>query len=173
MPLDELQRPARRAHRSTRAAILHRPSRELRDPRHARISLAEIADRAPWTGPPPAARVRVPGSKSLTNRALIVAALADGPSTLTGALDSEDTRVMVDSLAALGIGVEHDARRRRRSGSKAAAARSPRREADLYVANSGTSLRFLTALVATGRGRTGSTARPGCGSGPSADLLRP
>ena len=46
---------------------------------------------APWTRPPELARVRVPGSKSLTNRALVVAALAKGPSTLTGALDSDDT----------------------------------------------------------------------------------
>src|SRR5216683_2619010 len=61
-----------------------------------------------WSTPPANARVRVPGSKSLTNRALIVAALADGPSTLTGALDSDDTRVMVDSLQKLGIAVEHD-----------------------------------------------------------------
>src|SRR6516165_6369477 len=63
---------------------------------------------SPWTGPPPRTSVRVPGSKSLTNRALIVAALAEGASTLTGALDSEDTRVMVDSLQRLGIGVAHD-----------------------------------------------------------------
>src|SRR5437660_1505475 len=62
----------------------------------------------PWPGPTSPARVRVPGSKSLTNRALIVAAMADGPSTLTGALDSDDTRVMVDSLRRLGIEVEHD-----------------------------------------------------------------
>ncbi len=54
------------------------------------------------------ARVRVPGSKSLTNRALIVAALAEGHSTLSGALDSDDTRVMVDSLQKLGFEVEHD-----------------------------------------------------------------
>ena len=57
---------------------------------------------APWTGPPPSAVVRVPGSKSLTNRALIVAAMADGKSTLRGAVDSEDTRVMVQALRASG-----------------------------------------------------------------------
>ena len=68
---------------------------------------AEIAVE-PWAGAPPKASVRVPGSKSLTNRALIVAALADGPSRLPGALDSDDTRVMVDALKALGLAVEHD-----------------------------------------------------------------
>ena len=62
----------------------------------------------PWPGPIRSTVVRVPGSKSLTNRALIVSALADGPSVLTGALDSDDTRVMVDSLQKLGIAVEHD-----------------------------------------------------------------
>ena len=50
--------------------------------------------------------MRPPGSKSITNRALVCAALADGVSTLTGALDSEDTRVMLESLVRLGIEVE-------------------------------------------------------------------
>jgi 3-phosphoshikimate 1-carboxyvinyltransferase len=105
----------------------------------------------PWTGPTSSRTVRVPGSKSLTNRALIVAALADGPSTLTGALDSDDTRVMVDSLQKLGIDVEHDP-----STSvikvQGCANKIPKNEANLYIANSGTSLRFLTAMVATGSG---------------------
>src|SRR6201993_1869879 len=104
-----------------------------------------------WSGPPPQTRVRVPGSKSLTNRALIVAALADGPSTLTGALESDDTRVMVDSLRRLGIGVDwtpEDAVIR----VQGCGGSIPAREANLYLANSGTSLRFLTAMVATGQG---------------------
>ena len=50
-----------------------------------------------------AARVRVPGSKSITNRALLVAALAEGKSQLLGALDSDDTVVMRDALRALGV----------------------------------------------------------------------
>jgi 3-phosphoshikimate 1-carboxyvinyltransferase len=105
----------------------------------------------PLRGGPLRARVRVPGSKSLTNRALIVAALADGPSTLTGALDSEDTRVMVDSLQRLGIAVDHDPASAtiRLEGCHG---RIPRTEAELFVGNSGTSVRFLTAMVATGRG---------------------
>ena len=71
----------------------------------------------PWTGPPPQAVVRVPGSKSLTNRALVVAALAEGSSILRGALDCEDTQVMVAALRTLGIEVEHDAELRRDHGS--------------------------------------------------------
>ncbi|MFM8582103.1 MAG: 3-phosphoshikimate 1-carboxyvinyltransferase, partial [Planctomycetaceae bacterium] len=51
--------------------------------------------------------IRPPGSKSITNRALIVAALARGTSTLEGVLDSQDTRVMLESLARLGLKVGH------------------------------------------------------------------
>jgi 3-phosphoshikimate 1-carboxyvinyltransferase len=104
--------------------------------------------------------VRVPGSKSLTNRALVVAALADGPSTLSGALDSEDTRVMVEALRRLGVGLEHDPAAAT-IAVRGCGGRIPAAEAELYVANSGTTLRFLTALVATGRGtfRLDGTAR--------------
>jgi 3-phosphoshikimate 1-carboxyvinyltransferase len=95
--------------------------------------------------------VRPPGSKSITNRALVCAALADGVSTLTGALDSEDTRVMVAALGQLGIEVEV------LDGGKTlvvhgTAGQVPALEADLYCANSGTTLRFLTALVTLGHG---------------------
>ncbi len=55
---------------------------------------------------PVRATVRVPGSKSLTNRALLIAALADGRSTLTGALRSDDTRYMAGALRALGIAID-------------------------------------------------------------------
>ncbi|MBV8077666.1 MAG: 3-phosphoshikimate 1-carboxyvinyltransferase [Planctomycetaceae bacterium] len=125
----------------------------------------------PWSVPPTGARVRVPGSKSLTNRALIVAALADGASTLTGALDSDDTRVMVDSLRRLGSAVAHDpaVATIRVEGCGGAI---PARAADLYVANSGTSLRFLTAMVATGRGTYRLDGTPRLRQRPVSDLLR-
>ena len=55
---------------------------------------------------PVVASIRPPGSKSITNRALVCAAIADGVSTLTGALNSEDTRVMTDALGQLGIDIE-------------------------------------------------------------------
>ena len=125
----------------------------------------------PWSGPTRSTRVRVPGSKSLTNRALIVAALADGPSTLTGALDSDDTRVMVDSLQKLGIQVEHDPS----TGViqvQGCANKIPRNDADLYIANSGTSLRFLTAMVATGSGTFRLDGTPRMRQRPVADLLQ-
>lgn len=95
--------------------------------------------------------VRPPGSKSLTNRALIAAALADGDSTLTGVLDSDDTRVMIDSLGRLGIAVAHD-----RAACTATVAgcggKVPATTADLFLGNSGTSIRFLTAACAVGHG---------------------
>jgi 3-phosphoshikimate 1-carboxyvinyltransferase len=95
--------------------------------------------------------IRVPGSKSLTNRALIVAALATGESGLTGALDSEDTRVMIDSLQKLGIVVNHDPA----SATirvQGCGGRIPVKQADLFVANSGTSLRFLASMASVGKG---------------------
>ena len=52
--------------------------------------------------------IRPPGSKSITNRAMVMAALVDGPLTMTGVLDSQDTRVMVESLRRLGFTVDQD-----------------------------------------------------------------
>jgi 3-phosphoshikimate 1-carboxyvinyltransferase len=123
-----------------------------------------------WSGPAPQSVVRVPGSKSLTNRALIVAAMADGPSVLSGALDCEDTRVMVDSLRRAGIAVDHDPA----SATihvEGCGGSIPAREAALVVANSGTSLRFLTAMLATGQGTYHLDGTPRMRQRPVADLL--
>ncbi len=57
---------------------------------------------APYGATPVSATVHVPGSKSITNRALLLAALADGPSTITGALRSRDTDLMIEALRSLG-----------------------------------------------------------------------
>ncbi|QDT39854.1 3-phosphoshikimate 1-carboxyvinyltransferase [Stratiformator vulcanicus] len=96
--------------------------------------------------------VRPPGSKSITNRALVVAALADGRSTLTGVLDSDDTRVMIESLRRLGLNIhqDFDAQTVVIDGCGDCI---PRKEAQLFLQNSGTSIRFLTALCAVGDGR--------------------
>lgn len=123
-----------------------------------------------WTGLPENAKVRVPGSKSLTNRALIISALADGASTLTGALDSDDTRVMIQALRTLGIVVEDDPEsavvKVVGCGNKI-----PNHNAELFLANSGTSLRFLTAMVATGLGSFRLDGSPRMRERPVADLL--
>jgi 3-phosphoshikimate 1-carboxyvinyltransferase len=100
----------------------------------------------------PDVTVPIPGSKSLTNRALILAALANGTSTLEGALFSEDTDVMAESLRRLGIGVTSDADRETFVVQGQGGA-LPAHAAELFVANSGTSVRFLTALTALGTGR--------------------
>ncbi len=102
-------------------------------------------------GGPVQGRIRPPGSKSLTNRALVCAALAEGDSLLTGALDCEDTRVMAAALESLGLGIDHD---RRASAIRVAgcAGRLPGGRAELDAANSGTTMRFLTALCTLGRG---------------------
>lgn len=100
---------------------------------------------------PVVARVRPPGSKSITNRALVCAALAGGRSTLQGALDSEDTRVMVTALGELGIEVAatNEGRTLVVNGANG---RIPATAADLFCANSGTTIRFLTAMATLGHG---------------------
>src|SRR2546422_8730393 len=74
------------------------------------MALPDVIEVVPWS-PPSRAEVTAPGSKSITNRALILAALADGETTLRGALWSEDTQVMLEALRKLGfeISIEADA----------------------------------------------------------------
>lgn len=95
--------------------------------------------------------IRPPGSKSLTNRALIIAALAKGTTTLTGVLDSVDTRVMFESLNRLGIDATHDPAAHTATIT-GCSNRLPGSQAELYLENSGTSIRFLTALCSTASG---------------------
>ncbi len=104
----------------------------------------------PATGPLDATVV-VPGSKSITNRALLIAALADGESVLSGALDSDDTRYMAEAVRALGLSVAHDADAKTFT-VVGGAGTFPNPEADLFVGNSGTSMRFLVAALTLGHG---------------------
>ena len=97
------------------------------------------------------ATISIPGSKSITNRALILAALAEGESVLHGALDSEDTRVMAQCLTDLGFQVAMDAQSQTVQITGLGGC-IPATVASLYLANSGTSIRFLTALTALGVG---------------------
>jgi len=92
-----------------------------------------------------------PGSKSLTNRALVLAALSDGPCVLSNALFADDTRVMIDGLQKLGFDVTPDetARTIRVVGRNGEV---PVTSAELFCGNSGTTIRFLTALCALGHG---------------------
>jgi len=100
-----------------------------------------------------------PGSKSLTNRALLCAAFASGHSILTGALQSEDTEVMIDSLRQIGvkIGVENGGQTIHVDPSslpnQAAPFAIPSDEVTkLFIANSGTTIRFLTAALSAAGG---------------------
>lgn len=124
---------------------------------------------------PPTSTISVPGSKSITNRALILAALASGKSTLRGALWADDTQVMVDSLQRLGFNVtlspdpvEECNRTIEVVGHGGVI---PAKKAELYVGNAGTSARFLTALVALGRGEYKITGDARMHERPMGDLF--
>lgn len=101
---------------------------------------------------PPNATVEVPGSKSFTNRALLVASLAHGDSTLTGALFSDDTHYMCNALRKLGI---HITENREQATFHVAGngGNIPTQGADLYVGNSGTTTRSIISYVSLGHGK--------------------
>jgi 3-phosphoshikimate 1-carboxyvinyltransferase len=88
----------------------------------------------------------VPGSKSITNRALLLAALADGESRLEGVLQSDDTRYMREGLEALGIDIFEESPTTWLVRGGRSKLRAPSRT--LFVGNSGTTVRFLAALAA-------------------------
>src|SRR5262249_5829227 len=116
------------------------------------------------------ATVSPPGSKSITNRALICAALASGSSHLSGALDSEDTQVMIQALRQIGIAVDEDhAARTLRIFGCGGKIRSA--GADLYAANSGTTIRFLTAMLTLGQGTFRLDGTPRMRQRPIGDML--
>jgi 3-phosphoshikimate 1-carboxyvinyltransferase len=129
---------------------------------------------------PVRAQVVVPGSKSLTNRALVLAALGRGTTTLRGALWSEDTRVMVEALGQLGFAVDvapdpHEPANRtiRVDGQggdipRAGTAEAPLR---LHVGNAGTATRFLTAMLCLGRGSYHLSGTPRMHERPQLELL--
>ena len=91
----------------------------------------------------------LPGSKSYTHRALMAAALADGESVLVNALTAEDTELTAQALAQLGAGIDWQGTTIRVTGK---GGRWRPVSEPIYLGNSGTSMRFLTALVALGQG---------------------
>ena len=105
---------------------------------------------------PVQAHVTVPGSKSITNRTLILAALANGKTTLSGALWSEDTQIMVGALQAMGFGVTvaNDPAEscNRTITVQGEGGRIPHLPEEIFVGNAGTAARFLAALVCLGKG---------------------
>jgi len=93
--------------------------------------------------------VSVPGSKSLTQRAMVIAALAEGQSVLTHGLVSEDTRYLMEGLRALGADITLSDDRMVVTGT-GGSIKPP--EGAIFLGNNGTALRFLTTLVALGKG---------------------
>jgi 3-phosphoshikimate 1-carboxyvinyltransferase len=99
-----------------------------------------------------AGRLRLPGSKSISNRTLLLAALARGTTTLRGLLDSDDTRVMRDALEALGVKVEQlDGVENVRIAGVGATG-FPVKRARIFLGNSGTSARSLAGVLALADG---------------------
>jgi len=92
-----------------------------------------------------AGTVRLPGSKSISNRVLLLAALSGGTTTIHDLLDSDDTRVMLDALRALGCSVRHDGDALQVTGL---GGRAPAPHARLFLGNAGTAMRPLTAALA-------------------------
>jgi len=130
---------------------------------------------------PVRAEITVPGSKSITNRALILAALADGEVTLEGALWSEDTQVMTEALVKLGfeIKVENDpdesCNRRitvKGFGGKIPNAGTVEKQLELFVGNAGTAARFLAAMVCLGNGVYRLSGVPRMHERPQAELFK-
>ncbi|HXJ56599.1 MAG TPA: 3-phosphoshikimate 1-carboxyvinyltransferase [Verrucomicrobiae bacterium] len=122
--------------------------------------IPELIEIVPLSQPITAA-ITVPGSKSLTNRALVLAALAEGETVLEGALWSEDTQVMVECLQDLGfmVNVSNDPREpcNRSLTVYGLSGNVPRggtaaQPLELFVGNAGTAARFLAALVCLGQG---------------------
>lgn len=97
------------------------------------------------------ASVTPPGSKSITNRALVLAALRTGTTRLTGTLFSEDTRTMIECLRRLGFRVEAD-EAVRTVEIAGLGGEIPASRAELFVANAGTAARFLTAMLVLKKG---------------------
>jgi 3-phosphoshikimate 1-carboxyvinyltransferase len=116
------------------------------------------------------ADVEVVGSKSYTNRALILAALSRGESTLSGALFSDDTRYMAESLRALGVPVAADEARATLTVS-GSGGRVSAPSATCFVGNAGTAARFLPVVMALGSGTYELDGIPRMRERPIAPLL--
>ena len=112
--------------------------------------------------------VRLPGSKSISNRVLLLAALCDGQTTVRDLLDSDDTRVMLQALRQLGCGVVVDGTTAVIDGL-GGRARQPR--AELFLGNAGTAMRPLTAALAVLGGDYALSGIPRMHERPIGDLV--
>ena len=111
-----------------------------------------------------AGTVRLPGSKSISNRVLLLAALAKGETEIGGLLDADDTKVMREALSGLGIAFENE----KIIGAGGA---FPVRQADLFLGNAGTALRPLAAALAFCNGEYRLSGVPRMHERPIGDLV--
>ncbi|MCX8087564.1 MAG: bifunctional 3-phosphoshikimate 1-carboxyvinyltransferase/cytidylate kinase [Rhodocyclaceae bacterium] len=116
-----------------------------------------------------AGTVQLPGSKSISNRMLLLAALAEGVTEIRNLLDSDDTRVMLAALQALGIGLKaQEASAWRVHGAGGV---FPVKEAELFMGNAGTAIRPLTAVLALSGGHYRVSGVPRMHERPIGDLV--
>ena len=113
--------------------------------------------------------VRLPGSKSISNRMLLLAALAEGETELCGLLESDDTARMREALEALGVEISPQ-----RGGDwriLGIGGRFPHLQAELFLGNAGTAFRSLTAALALSGGHFGLSGVPRMHERPIGDLV--
>lgn len=143
------------------------------------MPLPDLIEVIPPVAPAPA-RIIIPGSKSITNRALLLAALARGTVVLHGALWSEDTEVMVDCLRRLGFEIRVEAEPDEPAnrlmqvtglGGRIPRSGTPNAPLELHVGNAGTAARFLAAFVCLGQGSYRLSGVPRMHERPQAALL--
>jgi len=116
------------------------------------------------------ATVRVPGSKSLTNRALLIAALAEGETHLTNALFSDDSQYFAKALQTLGFDVHLD-EENHEMAVRGLGGKIPADKAELFIGNAGTAARFLSAFLTLGNGEYILDGEPRMRERPIGDLV--
>lgn len=119
---------------------------------------------------PLSATVRVPGSKSLTNRALLIASLADGATRLTNALFSDDSRYFAQALQTLGFDIQLDEANHEMTVTGLGGT-IPAQKAELFIGNAGTAARFLSAFLTLGYGEYVLDGEPRMRERPIGDLV--
>jgi len=116
------------------------------------------------------ATVRVPGSKSLTNRALLIAALANGTTRLTNALFSDDSKYFAKALQTLGFDIQLDEASHEMTVT-GLGGKIPAKKAELFIGNAGTAARFLSAFLTLGNGEYVLDGEPRMRERPIGDLI--
>ena len=114
--------------------------------------------------------VRVPGSKSLTNRALLIAALANGTTSLRNALSSDDSKYFVKALKTLGFDIQLDEVKSEMAVTGLGGT-IPSKKAELFIGNAGTAARFLSAFLTLGHGEYILDGEPRMRERPIGDLV--